>query len=68
MFVLAGGLPDPIFKVLLMMAWGGVGWGGCNNVHVCCLACDATLVLRSCLGGVGWGRGCNICSCMLLNL
>ena len=33
--------------------------GGCNNVHynvhVCCLTCDATLMLRSCLGGVGWG-------------
>ena len=36
------------------MGWGG----GCNNVHVCCLTCDATLMLRSCLGGgVGWGGG-----------
>ena len=54
----SGGFTGPYFKVLLMMAWGGVGWGGvggCNNVHVCCLTCDATLMLRSCLGGVGWG-------------
>ena len=36
-----------------MLGWGGVG--GCNYVHVCCLTCDATLMLRSCLGGVGWG-------------
>ena len=53
-FASGGFTTGPYFKVLLMMAWGGVGWG-CNNVHVCCLTCDATLILRSCLGGVGWG-------------
>ena len=34
--------------------WGGVGWdgvwwggaGGCNNVHVRCLTCDAMMMLR----------------------
>ena len=24
----SGGFTGPYFKVLLMMAWGGVGWGG----------------------------------------
>ena len=36
------------------MGWGGVG--GCNNVHVTCVACDATLMVRTMMwGGVGWG-------------
>ena len=38
------------------VGWGGVGWGGVITfMSVCCLTCDATLMLRSCLGGVGWG-------------
>ena len=48
------------------VGWGGVGWGGvggCSNVHVCCLTCDATLMLRSCLGGVGWDTPVQLTQC-----
>ena len=41
--------------------WGG----GCKIVHVCCLTCDATLMLRSCLGGVRWG---GVCVCVMYML
>ena len=31
------------------VGWDGVWWGGvggCNNVHVSCLTCDAMMMLR----------------------
>ena len=32
--------------LMLLLGWGGVGWGGCNNVHVSCVQGDATWMLR----------------------